>query len=414
MFSQLRRFNLIDGHGRRAKLMDLAIALLDGDYPPVTRLFFLDQKNKKRSLQWSQVKKLDLKSRSITVRDLESAPSESTDSMAKEVLLGDDVLDALVLDLQNRRATRANDLWLEQDGNEFVLRAADTSFGAFLRRLTRGRYGHVARSALYDWKYIEFLRGDPDAVRNGEGYHLRVARLPPGEIARLTDMLPYLHASELITLLPDDKAVDTLEVLSPQRQLQVFEELEEDQAIAILILMAPDIAADLLGRLPTKLMRQYLNKLPETQSERLIELLGYPEDAVGGIMTNDVIFARASLTVAEALETLREPLKKPDFVFIIYVVDNLKARRVRGSISLRNLITADAELRLEEVMDPYLSTLNPLSSASEAAYRVIDSHVAALPVVNDDGRLLGIVTVDAAIAQVAPANWRSQAPRVFS
>lgn len=413
-FSQLRRFDLTDDEGRRTRLMDLSIALLDADYPPVTRLFFLNEAKKKRSLPWDEVLDFDLKTRRVRVRDLQKAQSESTDSMAKEVLLGDDVLDAMVLDLQNRRATRANDLGLEEEKDQLLLRAADTSVSAVLRRLTRGRYERVAKSALYDWKYVEFLRGDPDAVRNGEGYHLRVARLPPGEIARLTDMLPYLHAAELITLLPDAKAVDTLEALSPERQLQVFEELKEEQAIALLTLMAPDIAADLVGRLPTKIMRRYLNKLPEAQSERLIELLRYPEDTVGGIMTNDVVCARASLTVGEARKTLSEPLKKPYFVYFIYVVDNEKSRRLRGMISLRELITADDKQRLEEIMDPYLTTLNPLGPAKEAAYRVIDSHVAALPVVGDEGKLLGLVTVDAAISQVAPANWRTQAPRIFS
>ena len=65
-------------------------------------------------------------------------------------------------------------------------------------------------------------------------------------------------------------------------------------------------------------------------------------------------------------------------------------------------------------MDPYLTTLNPLSPAKEGAYRVIDSNMAALPVVGDEGQLLGLVTVDAAIAQVAPPDWRTQAPRIFS
>lgn len=414
MFSQLRRFDLTDAQGQRARLMDLGVALLDADYPPVTRLFFQHAGNKKRSVTWDQVREVDEKARRIVVRDLKESQHESTGSMAKEVLLGDDIMDAMVLDLQNRRATRANDLWLEEEKDQLLLRSADTSVGAILRRLTRGRYGHVAKSAFLDWKYVEFLRGDPDAVRNGEGYHLRVARLPPGEIARLTDMLPYLHASELITLLPDVKAVDTLEALSPARQLQVFEELEEEQALALLTLMAPDIAADLVGRLPTKVMRRYLNKLPKTQSERLIELLRYPEDTVGGIMTNDVVFARSSLTVAEARTKLSERLKKPEFVYFIYIVDNEKSRQLRGMISLRDLITADAEQRLEEIMDPYLTTLSPLSPATVGAYRVIDGHVAALPVADDEGKLLGIVTVDAAIAQVAPASWRTQAPRIFS
>lgn len=414
MFSQLRRFAVVDEKDRRAGVLDLSIALLDQDYPPITRLFFQEKGKRKHSLPWADVHNVDLKKRRLLVKDLRHAQHESTKSMAKEVLLGDDVLDGMVLDLQNRRCTRANDLWLETEKDQLVLRAADTGLGAFIRRLTLGRFGHVSKAALYDWKYVEFLRGDPEAVRNGEGYQLRVARLPPGEIAKLSDSLPYLHASELLTLLPDAKAVDTLEALSPERQLQVFEELEENQALALLKLMAPDIAADLLGRLPTKDMRRYLNKLSKTQSERLIELLRYPEETVGGVMTNDVICVRGSLTVSEAREKLREPLKKPDFVFIIYVVDNETSRRLKGTISLRSLITADDKLRLEEIMDPYVLTLNPLSPATEAAHRLLDSHVAALPVVGEEGKLLGIVTVDAAIAQAAPASWRTQAPRIFS
>ena len=412
MFSQLLRCDIFDEQGRQAKLLDLSIALLDSDYPPVTRLFFLNDK-KKHSLPWDQAK-TDLEARLIRVPDLKASEPLVTGSLGKDVLLGDDMLDALVLDLQKRSATRANDLWLEEHQDRLELRAADTGLHGFMRRLSGGRYGRVSREALCDWKYLEFLRGDPDAVRNGEGYHLRVARLPPGEIARLSDMLPYLHAAELITLLPDAKAVDALEVLSSERQLQVFEELEEEQALALLTLMAPDIAADLLGRLPTKLMHRYLERLPELQSARLIELLRYPENTVGGIMTNDLVYARANLTVAEAREKLQEPLKTPDFVFIIYIVDNEKSRRLRGLVKLRNLVTADDDQRLEEIMDPYLTTLNPLSPAKEAAHRVIDSHMAALPVVGEDGQLLGLVTVDAAIAQVAPPNWRSQAPRIFS
>jgi CBS domain-containing protein len=414
MFSQLRRCDLIDDHGRQARLFDLSVALLDADYPPVTRLLFLNANKEKHSVPWEEVHNLDTNACLIKVKNLHASRKEVVGPGVKEVLLGDDILDALVLDLQNRRSTRANDLWLEEENNQLVLRAADSSLNGILRRLSGGRLGLVRKSKLYDWKYVEFLRGDPAAVRNGEGYNLRVARLPPSEIALLTNFLPYLHASELITLLPDSKAVDTLEAISPERQLQVFEELEEKQAVALLTLMAPDIAADLTGRLQTQTMRHYLEQLPEKQSEKIIELLRYPEDTVGGIMTNDVVFATADLTVARAREQLRSRLKEPDFVFLICIVADDASHKLRGWISLRDLLTADDEKRLEEVMEQYLITLDPLSPANEGAYRVIDSGLAALPVVSDEKQLLGLVTVDAAITQIAPANWRSQAPRIFS
>ncbi len=414
MLSKLRRFELVDERGRRARLVDLAVALLEADYPPVTQLLFQDDKREKKSLAWDEVRAIDWQARSIKVSDLDAGRGVTTGKLKHDVLLGRDVLDALVLDLQNRRATRANDLQLEEEDGKLVLRAADTSVRAIIRRMTRGRLADVRKNALYDWKYVEFLRGDPQAVKNGAGYNLRITRLPPGEIARLCEPLPYLHAAELITLLPDPKAVDALEAMSAERQLQVFEELDEEQALRLLAIMAPDVAADIAGRLQTGTMQRYLERLPKKQGERIVELLKYPEDTVGGIMNNDVVYARADLTVKEARDYLRERLKAPEFVFLIYIVDDDQARRLRGIISLRNLFTSDEEDKLEEIMDPYVTTLRPFDSAKEASYKVLNSHLAAMPVVGKDGQLIGLVTVDAAVAQVAPRIWSTQAPRIFS
>ena len=414
MLSQLLRFRIQDEHGGQAGLSDLSVALLEGDHPRVTCLYFTDETRQRRSLPWEKVRSIDWQERVIKVADLAEAEEESKESMAKAVLLNAGILDALVLDLQNRRATRANDLLLEAQGGQLLLRAADTGLGGIARRLTRGLFGPVAESALYDWKYVEFLRGDPGAVRSEAGEHLRISRLPPGEIARLTEALPYLHAAELITLLADPKAADTLEKMTAERQLQVFEELDEEQALRLLGLMAPDLATDLLARLHPQAMRGYVEGLPRKQAERILELLRYPEHTVGSIMTNDAVYVCGDLTVAAARDKLRERLKNPDFVYFVYVVEDEESRRLRGAISIRDLITAPDEKKLEELMDPYLVTLQPLEAADVSARRVLDSHLAALPVVGEDKRLLGVVTVDAAVAQVAPRSWSAQAPRIFS
>lgn len=414
MLSQLLRFKISDEHGGQAKLNDLSVALLEADHPPVTCLYFVKAGRKKCSIHWDKVRAIDWDERVIKVDDLGAAKEESPESMAKAVLLAAGILDALILDLENRRATRANDLLLEEHDGQLLLRAADTGLGGIARRLTGGFFGPVAESALYDWKYVEFLRGDPAAVRSEAGEHLRISRLSPGEIARLTDALPYLHAAELITLLADPKAADTLEKMTPERQLQVFEELDEEQALRLLELMAPDIAVDLLARVQPMTMRRYVESLPRKQAERILELLRYPEHTVGSIMTNDVVYVSGDLTVAAAREKLRVPLKDPDFVYFVYVVDDDESRCLRGAISIRDLITFPDEKKLEEIMDPYLTTLQPLEAADQSAHRVIDSHMAALPVVGDDKRLLGVVTVDAAVAEVAPRGWSTQAPRIFS
>jgi magnesium transporter len=422
MLSTLRRFQLREPGGRSVRIEDYAIDLLVSDHPLVTHLRYRDHRTgaHERALPWSAVLSIDLEARVFQVADLAAGKPVSTQHpppAAEDVLLRRDVLDALILDLQNRRAARANDLALEIDDEGRALRlvAADLSFLAMLRRLTGDHAGRrIVHRKLFDWKYIEFLRGDPAAVPAGAVYHRRITRLPAGEIARLVDALPYLHAAELLTLLPDKLAADTLESMSAQRQLQVFEELVEAQQLALLGLMAPDIATDLVGRLHTEAARALLSALAPPQAARIIELLRYPEHTVGGIMTNDVLTVPGSLTIREARLALRERLAEPDFIMFIYVIEDEHSRRLRGVLPLRLLMTAEDAVRIEEIMNTYLVTLHALEDARRAAYRVLNSQLVALPVVGREGRLLGVVTIDEAVAQVAPQAWGAQEVRVFS
>jgi CBS domain-containing protein len=414
MLSQLRDFALVDRSQRHAKVADVAVALLEGDYPPVTHLFVQANHKQCLALPWESVQAIDWRAQRMTIADLAAGHAVSPESLPRTVLLQHDILDALIIDVQHRRVTRANDLWLEEEQGRLWLRAADTSVRAILRRLSRGRWGQAHPALLSDWKYIEFLRGDPQAVRAGAGYHRRLTRLPAGEIAHLADALPYLHAAELLTLLPDPLAADTLEALPLERQLQIFEELAEEQGLRLLALMAPDLAADLVSCLAPPTARRALTQIAPSQSARILELLRYPADSVGGIMTNDVLRVPVGLTVQDTRRALYDQLQGPDFVYFLYIVEDEDTRRLRGVLTLRDLLRAEDERRVEELMHVYLVLLHPLESARAAAYRVLTSHLAALPVVGEAGRFLGVVTIDAALAQVAPQSWRGQAPRVFS
>jgi CBS domain-containing protein len=411
MLSELLRFRVADAQGETAKLVDLTIADLNTDYPLITHLIYRRNQHGESILPWNAVKAIDQTRHQITVK---FGQAQAADTAGQIVRLRRDVLDALILDLQNQRVTRANDLWLDEDSGQPMLSAADSGAGAILRRLFRVHYREVNRQALTDWKYVEFLRGDPQAVKLGAGYHRRIVHLPPGEIAHLAADMPYLHAAELLELLPEQLAADTLEVVSPERQLQVFEELEEKRALQLLALMAPDLAADIVGRLDIKPARQYLNKLPRKYGRRIVDLLRYPEHSVGGIMTNDVVTLSPKLKVKKARENLREKLKGPDFVQFLYVVEDKSPRKLRGVISLRQLLTEADDQMIEEIMNPYLIVLSPLDEPRHAAHRLLNSQLVALPVVGPQGELLGVVTIDAAVSQVAPRSWRAQAPRVFT
>jgi magnesium transporter len=411
MLTQLLRYEVADRSGRRARLADLCIDLLEDDYPPVTHLLFTHE-GKLCLEEWKNVLDVDWKKGRLDINDLAGCRENS--EKEDHVLLVRDIMDALVLDLLGRRTTRVCDLRLKEEDGALRLVGADAGLSAMIRRVTRGRIGKVSKESLFDWKYVEFLRGDPSAVDSGAGYRLRINRLPAGEIARLAEYVPYLHAAELLNLLPDEKAADVLQAMSLERQLQVIEELPDEEALGLLARMSPDLSTDLIGRFHVEKMRTYLAKLPAERREKIIELLRYPENSVGGVMTNDLIVVPAGITTGEAQTRVQEQIKRFDFIALVFVVDDDPEGRLRGAISLRELLASDPNASLESEMDPYLATLDPFESASDAAYRIVGGQLEAMPVVNSQGRLIGAMTISSAISMLVPASSGLHGVRIFS
>ena len=407
MFTELLRFKIEDKRHRRARIADACIALLEDDYPPVTHILF-HHDGELREIEWKDVKSLDRRRKIVEIEDIDSSAAGDDHG---DVLLARDLLDALVLDLLGRRTTRVCDLSLEKKDGILRVRGVEAGFAALIRRVARGLIGPPNRDSIFDWKYVEFLRGDPSAVDNGAGYRLRITRLPAGEIARLADYVPYLHAAELLQLLPDEKAADVLQAMSIERQLQVIEELEEDEAVDLLRRMSPNLATDLMGRLHIDVMRSYVAKLPPERREKILELLRYPEDSVGGVMINDLIVFSASMTAGEAQAKVQDQIKGIEFVSLAFLIDDQNGEKLRGAVSLRQLLSASENVKLEELMDPYLESLDPYDSAEDAAHRVVGGQLDAMPVTNTNGRLIGAMTISIAVSLLVP---RLGPLRVFS
>ncbi len=412
ILSDLLRSSLTDGE-HKARLADFTVDPTAGDNPQVTGVLWRDRSVGMMSLPWEAVRGIDRRAGQIRVESLAAGKPLSDDDLTRAVLLKRDILDAMVVDLQGRRATRLNDLWLSLDGGQLRLDEADLGSLAILRRVTRGWLGRRSHDRV-PWKNIEFLRGNPQEALDAGDYHERITRLPTGEIAQLLQPLPYLHAAEMVAMLPDRVAAKTMEAMTPERQLQVFEEMPEDYGARLLSFMRPDLAADLLGYLEPEAAEKYLSHLGEDARVRILDLLHYPDNTAGGIMTNDIIITLADLYVGDIDDNLRQRLKEPDFVNFIYLIDTPERARLQGVVSLREIVTARPDERLRDLMNPYLITVYVLESADVAARRVIDSQLVALPVIDEDGCVVGAITVDAAIARVAPSAWRAEAPRVFA
>ncbi len=421
MLSSLLRFRLVDGQQKTYHVEDFAIQLSAEAYPPVTGLLYREPGKMPGQgamlLPWSAVEGWDEAHRRIRAGQLDKSQPAGADWLEKAVLLKRDILDAIVIDLPARSPVLANDLLLEKQGEKLLLKAVDIGLAAILRRLSGGLVRTVHPAALRDWNAVEFLRGNPQAARSGLEYHRLIERLPSGDIAYLADFLPYLYVAELLTLLPEPTAADTLETMIPSLQIQAFEELEPKKAHRLLALMRPDIIADLLSRLDTQKAREFLDQLPRDLRERVLQLLAYPDDTAGGIMTNDMTVLPGSTTAARAFSYLVDRLKSPAYQNIlqfIYVVDSPSGQKLRGALTLRDLLIASGNSRLDTLMNPSLVTLSPGLPAHKAARRVIESGLTAVPVTAQDGRLLGVVTVDTALALTVPKTGGREIFRLYT
>ncbi|MEP7214202.1 MAG: CBS domain-containing protein [Acidobacteriota bacterium] len=413
MLSELLRFDIVDAAGKTARPVDLGIGLLDDDYPPVVSIYF-NQNGELKRLPWSEVTEFDKPGKGFTVSDLGRAETAGEKDPDGEVLLRRDVLDALIVDLLSRRTTRSSDLQLSPDGGELRLRAVDAGLKAMLRRISRGLYRGARRSDLYDWKYVEFLRGDPQAVESGAGYNMRIGRLSSGEISQIAEYLPYLHAAELLTLLPNHKAALALQAMSIERQLQIIEEFDDEEAVDLLSRMSPDRATDLIGGLGIETMKRFLGMMAKKQREQILKLLQYPEDSAGGQMINNIVHFGRGTMVATAREKLKKHSKDFDFISVVFVTESADNKTLAGTATIRALLEADDSQKLGDVMDPYAATLSPFERSRDAAYKLIGNQVAAMPVTDADGQLVGAMTIEAAIGQTASAGSELRALKVFS
>jgi magnesium transporter len=409
--SELQRWPVCDDRGVRTRWIDLSIDLSVRDYPPIRCLLIAGPDGTPAALPWPET---SLQERTIRIPAIGDARPLDDEELAQLVLLRRDLLDALLLDMAGQRAVRANDVWLRYDATGLVVAGIDVSPWAVLRRLSRGLLGHGAERRILDWRDVEFLRGDPQAAAAGRDYHRVTATLQPAQIAALIDSIAYPEAAELLLLLPDQVAARVMEGVSLDLQVQITTELEPQQAAKIIAGMSNDTAVDLLGALAVNDATRLLEALPPEHSVALQDLLRYPPDTAGGIMTNEVVTAPAGGTVAEVNAYIKDQLRDPSFVYFVYLLDGEDSRRLRGVVTLRDLHVADEAAPIEQVMNADLLTAGPLEPALEVAHRIADNGLNAIPVVGAEQRLLGIVMIDAAMRLILPEAWRDRLPRVFS
>lgn len=219
-----------------------------------------------------------------------------------------------------------------------------------------------------------------------------LARLHPSDLAEVIEELSSEDGARLLALMDEEGAAETLDDLESQTQREVLASLTAPKIAGILEQMADDDIADLVAELGTEQAEQVLGLLEDEDRQDVRQLMSYAEDTAGGIMTTEFVWVSAGNTAAQAIEHLRRLAPEAETVNYIYVLD--EDSRLCGVLSLRELILADPGTRIRDVMETELIVAGVGEDQEEVARSAMHYDLLAVPVVDDGGRMLGIVTID--------------------
>lgn len=382
------------------------------EYPRVVALALRNGSTEPKLLAWRGTE--DLAGNIIV---LQTQPQEYH-AGGHEIFLARDVMDKQVIDVEDHRMVRVNDLELGRIGSDYRLINVDIGGRGLLRRLgiedlaerVAERFNRQIPNSAVSWCDLSFL---PDI-----GVRVNVSRqnlyeLHPADIAEILEDVGPRMAGELIRDLGDEKIADTLMELETDFQAEVLQSFSEERAADIVEEMEPDEAADLLNELEPEKRQAVLSLMEQQEREDVQELLEHGEDTAGGLMTNNYVTVPPHLTVGEALAHLRNDpdAKEAETIYYVYVLDN--EEKLLGVCSLSDLVLADPTMPIEKIMhdDPiYVELTTPRDEVLE---QISKYNLLAVPVVNEDNQLQGIVTADDALEMILPQEWKVKLPRLF-
>jgi magnesium transporter len=219
-----------------------------------------------------------------------------------------------------------------------------------------------------------------------------IALLTAEELAELLLQLDARDLTRLEPYLGKDRLADAIAELDPVEATQLLLRFSRDAAADILEEMEPDDATDVVGKLSAENAEDILREMQAADANEIRELMAYPEHTAGGRMTPEFISLSPGLTVAGALRVVRQRAKDAETVYYLYVTD--EGGRLQGVVSLRDLVTADPQQRVGDIARRQVIHV-PATADQEVAARLLTDHdLLALPVVDDETRLLGVVTAD--------------------
>ena len=386
--------------GRLGRVDDLVVRLGAG-YPPVTGVL-ATVAGREVFLSADSVGDIAHDRITLTTDRLDLRPFERR---GQEVLLGRDVLDRQLIDVDGARLRRANDIELARIDGWWRVAGVDVGPRGILRRVVPRRFApRVAEGPMLDWAEVEPFTGHVPTVRLRTP-HPKLQRLHPADLADLVEAAGRAEAEEILTAVHDDPELeaDLFEELETSHQREFLEQREDAEIAEVLARMETDDAVDLLLELDEERRTAIVELLPPVQRRRCEALLGYEPATAGGLMSPDFICLYAQATVQEALERIRGSHAAAETLETIFVMST--SRRVQGGIPLADLVRADPGDVLAEIA-PIPRTVVVDAGVEEIARLMTDYDLTIVGVVDGEQRLQGVVTVDDVLELVLPRGWR--------
>lgn len=328
-----------------------------------------------------------------------------------------DVLDKQIIDTNGIRVVRVNDLELARAAGEIYVANVDTSGVGLARRLgisalarrlaTRGR--STKPSGIISWDDVELISSDQPMRLKVPGD--KITELHPADLAEILSDLSRQEGSMFLQALDVKTLADTLEEVEPDFQASLIDQMPDERVADVLEEMSPDEAADLLAELPEDRSQELLKLMEDDEAEDVRKLLAYPEDSAGGIMTTEFIAVHPNLTAQQVMTVLRENADEAETIFYTYVIDD--EDHLVGVFSLRELVLAQPDTPVSAFMEKRLLTLNLEASQEDCAQMIAKYNLLAIPVVDDEMHLHGIVTADDALDKIIPTAWKKRLPRLY-
>lgn len=389
-FSQLIGQSIYDKAGNRfGRVKDIAVRW-DGVYPRVIGVKYANKIHNLIPMEWIVLGNNDRIELIGNFTVDQTVPLHENDIYASKWLL-----DKQIIDIKGSKMVRVNDIilsWVVQDGKQhMVLVAVDIGVRGLFRRLGLEFFFTKFKQ---NWLILEFIK--PLESWNS---HLQLNRLKqqltelhPADIAELLEEMDYKRRANFIENLDDQQAIDTLAELNLDTQVEIIEQMDAQRASDILEEMAPDEAADILGELPAEKSEGLLQLMESDDAEDVRELMQYEQGTAGALMTNEFIAFSSHITTEEAINQLRELSPTAETIYYLYVMDD--EEHLQGVLSLRELIVAAPQTTLKDLMHTKVAVVQDEDNYQKVAEVINKYSLLAVPVVDEQNVMVGIVTVD--------------------